>query len=77
MLKVVHQLLDTTGREHSVSSSGGTSDARYLVNLSDELIELGLLNHTAHHINECTTLSDLKQLTKLYMGIIQAGSVYE
>lgn len=77
LLNVVHQLLDTKGIEHSVSSSGGTSDARYLVNLSDELIELGLLNHTAHHINECTTLSDLKQLTKLYMGIIQAGSVYE
>lgn len=53
-----------------LKTDGGTSDGRFLIDISNELIEIGLLNATAHQINETTTVNDLKQLTAVYNSIL-------
>lgn len=51
------------------STTGGTSDARFMKDLCP-VIEFGLTNATAHKINEYTTVSDLECLTKIYKKIL-------
>lgn len=58
-----------TGQTAMFSTSGGTSDARFIHELCP-VIELGLKNHTAHQVNEHVSLQDLQQLTKIYRAIL-------
>ena len=51
------------------STSGGTSDARFLKNISP-CLEFGLVNKTMHKVDECVSLTDLKKLTKIYTNIL-------
>jgi len=53
-----------------LKTDGGTSDGRFLIDISNELIEFGLLNATAHKINETTTQADLNQLAAIYNLIL-------
>ena len=53
-----------------LSTSGGTSDARYIAQYVDEIIEFGPRNHTAHQIDEHISLSDLEKLYKIYQSFI-------
>lgn len=55
----------TTLKKCKFSTSGGTSDARFIYNHSP-VIELGLLNNTAHKIDEFTKISDLQTLYNVY-----------
>ena len=47
------------------STTGGTSDARFIKKISP-CLEFGLVNKTMHKIDECVSLSDLRKLTKIY-----------
>ncbi len=47
------------------STTGGTSDARFIRKVSP-CLEFGLVNKTMHRVDECVSLSDLKKLTKIY-----------
>ena len=47
------------------STTGGTSDARFIRKISP-CLEFGLVNRTMHRVDECVSLSDLKKLTKIY-----------
>ena len=51
------------------STTGGTSDARFIKKISP-CLEFGLVNKTMHRIDECVSLSDLKKLTKIYKSIL-------
>ena len=51
------------------STTGGTSDARFIKNISP-CLEFGLVNKTMHKIDECVSISDLKKLTNIYKGIL-------
>ena len=51
------------------STAGGTSDARFIKKIAP-CLEFGLVNKTMHKIDECVSLSDLKQLTKIYHSIL-------
>ncbi|QCI19214.1 succinyl-diaminopimelate desuccinylase [Buchnera aphidicola] len=53
------------------STSGGTSDGRFIALMKPEIVELGLINKTIHKINEYTEISDLKLLTLIYENIIE------
>ncbi len=59
-----------TGVTPICSTSGGTSDARFIHKMCP-VIELGLLNKTAHHVDEHVPISDLKTLQKIYERIFQ------
>ncbi|MCK5425005.1 MAG: succinyl-diaminopimelate desuccinylase [Emcibacter sp.] len=60
-----------TGRTVELSTSGGTSDARFIKNHCP-VSEFGLVNKTMHKVDECVSLEELDQLTKIYSEILRA-----
>ena len=52
------------------STTGGTSDARFIRKISP-CLEFGLVNKTMHKVDECVSLTDLKNLTKIYQNILE------
>jgi succinyl-diaminopimelate desuccinylase len=60
---------EVTGRKPELSTSGGTSDARFISNYCP-VIEFGLVGQTMHQINERTPVTDLEKLTRIYRGIL-------
>lgn len=51
------------------STTGGTSDARFIKNISP-CLEFGLVNKTMHKVDECVSITDLKKLTNIYEKIL-------
>jgi len=51
------------------STTGGTSDARFIRKISP-CLEFGLVNKTMHKVDECVSLNDLKKLTNIYKSIL-------
>ena len=58
-----------TGLKPKLSTSGGTSDARFIKNIAP-CLEFGLVGKTMHKIDESVSVSDLKKLTKIYKNIL-------
>ena len=58
-----------TGYKPKLSTSGGTSDARFIRNIAP-CLEFGLVGKTMHKIDESVNISDLKKLTKIYYNIL-------
>jgi succinyl-diaminopimelate desuccinylase len=54
------------GRETTLSTSGGTSDGRFIAPTGAQVVELGPLNATIHQINECVAVADLGRLARVY-----------
>jgi succinyl-diaminopimelate desuccinylase len=65
----VSAIEEVTGRKPELSTSGGTSDARFIASHCP-VIEFGLVGQTMHQIDERTPVSDLEQLTKIYRGVL-------
>jgi len=57
---------EVTGLETELSTSGGTSDGRFIAAICPQVIELGPLNATIHKINECVAVADLDALSEIY-----------
>jgi succinyl-diaminopimelate desuccinylase len=53
------------------STGGGTSDARFIAPTGAAVIELGVSNKTAHKVDECVKIKDLKTLPALYLQLIR------
>ena len=51
------------------STTGGTSDARFIKKISP-CLEFGLVNKTMHKVDECVSISDLRKLTNIYKNIL-------
>ncbi|HWK87767.1 MAG TPA: succinyl-diaminopimelate desuccinylase [Xanthobacteraceae bacterium] len=62
-------VLDATGIKAAVSTSGGTSDARFIKNYCP-VIDLGLVGTTMHQVDENVPVKDLEKLTKIYRTIL-------
>ncbi|OKO87399.1 succinyl-diaminopimelate desuccinylase [Bradyrhizobium sp. NAS80.1] len=58
-----------TGRKPELSTSGGTSDARFISSYCP-VIEFGLVGQTMHQVDERVPVVDLEKLTKVYRGIL-------
>jgi succinyl-diaminopimelate desuccinylase len=58
-----------TGRKPELSTSGGTSDARFIASYCP-VIEFGLVGQTMHQVDERTPVADLEKLTKIYRGVL-------
>jgi succinyl-diaminopimelate desuccinylase len=65
----VSAIEEVTGRKPELSTSGGTSDARFISSYCP-VIEFGLVGQTMHQIDERTPVSDLEKLTKIYRGVL-------
>ena len=64
-------ILETTGYPSTLSTSGGTSDGRFIAPTGAQVLELGPLNATIHQVNECVAVKDLDTLSAIYTGILQ------
>ena len=51
------------------STTGGTSDARFIRKISP-CLEFGLVNKTMHKVDECVSIFDLRKLTRIYHDIL-------
>ncbi|HEU4855553.1 MAG TPA: succinyl-diaminopimelate desuccinylase [Nitrosospira sp.] len=60
-----------TGIEPELSTSGGTSDGRFIADICPQVVELGPRNATIHKINEYVEVADLEQLPQIYRLTIQ------
>lgn len=60
---------EVTGRKPELSTSGGTSDARFISSYCP-VIEFGLVGQTMHQIDERVPVADLEKLTRVYRGIL-------
>jgi succinyl-diaminopimelate desuccinylase len=60
---------EVTGRKPDLSTTGGTSDARFIASYCP-VIEFGLVGQTMHQIDERASITDMETLTKIYRGIL-------
>lgn len=67
----VTAIKETTGRDTELSTSGGTSDGRFIAPTGSQVLELGPSNATIHKINECVSVDDLDTLSIYYEKILQ------
>lgn len=63
---------DVTGRTPALTTSGGTSDARF-IHAHCPVVEFGLVNATIHAIDERVPVRDLETLTAVYRKILDTG----
>jgi succinyl-diaminopimelate desuccinylase len=61
----------TTGLETLLSTSGGTSDGRFIAPTGAQVVELGPVNATIHQTNECVNVAELDKLTVIYEKILK------
>src|SRR5208282_4508221 len=66
----VSAIAEVTGRTPKLSTSGGTSDARFIKDYCP-VLEFGLVGQTMHQGDECTPVADLVTLTAIYRRIIE------
>ncbi|WP_425054734.1 succinyl-diaminopimelate desuccinylase [Pseudomonas abyssi] len=60
-----------TGRDTQPSTSGGTSDGRFIATMGTQVVELGPVNATIHQVNECIKADDLDLLTDIYQVTLE------
>lgn len=63
-------VLETTGRDPALSTTGGSSDARFIRALCP-VIELGLVGASMHMVDEHVPVEDLATLTRVYQRLIE------
>ncbi len=63
-------VFSVTGERPRFSTSGGTSDARFIAPYA-EVVEFGLVGQTMHQVDECVSLGDIKTLHDVYFAILQ------
>lgn len=64
-------IFEVTGYQSELSTSGGTSDGRFIAPTGAQVIELGVLNDTIHQIDECVDIDDLEKLTLIYEKMLE------
>jgi succinyl-diaminopimelate desuccinylase len=60
-----------TGHNAELSTTGGTSDARFIIEISPEVLELGPVNASIHKLNEHIEVAALEQLASIYLDILR------
>ena len=66
----VKAIKDVTGRDTELSTSGGTSDGRFIAPTGAQVVELGPINATIHQVNEHVSADDLNTLTDIYEAML-------
>ena len=56
--------------ESELSTSGGTSDGRFISKMGTQVVELGPVNETIHQVNESVSVQDLEDLTEIYFQVL-------
>jgi len=64
-------VVDVTGLQAQLSTSGGTSDGRFIAQICPQVIEIGPPNATIHQVNECVAVAELEPLTHIYRRVME------
>ena len=67
---IVEAIREETGRAPALSTSGGTSDGRFLIRLCP-VVDFGLPNATMHKTDESAALEDIRALTRIYERVLR------
>ena len=67
---VVAAIEEETGKTPELSTSGGTSDGRFLIQLCP-VVDFGLPNATMHKVGECAAIEDIRALSNIYEKILR------
>ena len=67
---VVEAIEEETGAKPELSTSGGTSDGRFLIQLCP-VVDFGLPNATMHKVGECAAVEDIRALSRIYERIVR------
>ncbi|HEY7005511.1 MAG TPA: M20/M25/M40 family metallo-hydrolase, partial [Sphingomicrobium sp.] len=67
---IVEAIEEETGIAPELSTSGGTSDGRFLIQLCP-VVDFGLPNATMHKIGECAAVEDINTLSRIYERIVR------
>ena len=71
LTKILQKVIKNTIKQTAtLSTSGGTSDARFISQHANETIEFGPLNSSAHKVNENININDLHNLESIYYGVL-------
>jgi succinyl-diaminopimelate desuccinylase len=71
LAKVVKDAVEAaTGLRPAYSTTGGTSDARF-IHRHCPVIEFGLVGETMHKVNENAAVADIQALTRIYQGVLE------
>src|SRR4051794_7423414 len=67
---VVESIEEETGQKPELSTSGGTSDGRFLIQLCP-VVDFGLPNATMHKVGECAAVEDIDALSRIYERVVR------
>ena len=67
---IVEAIEEETGAKPELSTSGGTSDGRFLIQLCP-VVDFGLPNATMHKVSECAAVEDIQALSRIYELIVR------
>lgn len=67
----IQSIKEITGITSKLSTSGGTSDARFIAPTGAQVIELGPCNTTIHQVNECIKIKDVETLVDIYQRTLE------
>jgi len=62
---------DVTGEVPEISTTGGTSDGRFMADICSEVVEFGPVNASIHKINEHVDLAAIEALREIYLGLLK------
>ena len=68
---VAKAIKTVTGLATELSTTGGTSDGRFIADICREVVECGPTNATIHKINECIKVDELEQLPQIYLHTLK------
>ena len=69
---VCKAVCEITGNVPELSTSGGTSDGRFIAPTGAQVVELGIVNSTIHKVNECVRVADIDTLRRMYFALLMA-----
>jgi succinyl-diaminopimelate desuccinylase len=67
----INAIKEFTGIDAQLSTTGGTSDGRFIAKMGCQIIEFGVLNKTIHKVNENASCQDIITLKKIYQRILE------
>ncbi len=62
---------EVCGIETELSTTGGTSDGRFIADICKQMLEIGPVNATSHKIDECITVDSYPKLSAVYRRILE------
>jgi len=68
---VVAAVRAETGSAPQLSTSGGTSDGRFIATLGSQVVELGVTNATIHKVNESVSVAEIDALHRMYVRLLK------